>query len=414
MKAVILTYGSRGDVEPFFALANGLIRAGHDALVVGPGTFSTLASERGIAFIPLPGDPEAVAADLVQVAGHSPWKMVHVVSKLILPIGAEVYHIAREVCRGADVVVNSFLFTTGGPEIVDQLGIPSFSAQLFPIFTATGDFPGVVTPDLPLGRKYRHLTHAILEQVFWQGSRLLYRRVRRENPDFPPLSGWPLAKERQPPVPVLYAYSRHVLPRPADWPDHAHVTGYWFRDETEPHGIPEALKSFLMNGPPPVYIGFGSVIAGDPARFARIAVKALNITGQRGVLATGWGGLQAEELPEHVFAISDVPHSWLFPKMVAAVHHGGAGTTGASLRAGIPTLIVPFTSDQPFWGRRVHHLGAGPAPISPRRLNAQNLASAIREMVGDEAMRSRAARLGEAIRMEDGVGHAVSLIEAAR
>jgi sterol 3beta-glucosyltransferase len=140
-------------------------------------------------------------------------------------------------------------------------------------------------------------------------------------------------------------------------------------------------------------------------------LEALAQAGQRGLLGAGWGGLEMEKPPENVFKVEDAPYDWLFPRMAAVVHHGGAGTTGAGLRAGKPTVICPFVADQPFWGRRVAALGAGPPPIPQRRLTADNLASAIRQAVEDAVMRKRAADLGEKIQPEDGVGQAVSLIE---
>jgi UDP:flavonoid glycosyltransferase YjiC (YdhE family) len=173
------------------------------------------------------------------------------------------------------------------------------------------------------------------------------------------------------------------------------------------------LLAFLESGPAPVYIGFGSMASSDPRATAIIALEALRATGQRGVLFKGWGGLQPEDLPPDVFMIGSTPHSWLFPRMSAIVHHGGAGTTGAGLAAGVPSIVVPFFADQPFWGQRVYDLRVGPPPISRRRLTAENLSAAIRMVVDDQALRRRAADLGTRIRAEDGVGAAVQLIERA-
>jgi UDP:flavonoid glycosyltransferase YjiC (YdhE family) len=169
---------------------------------------------------------------------------------------------------------------------------------------------------------------------------------------------------------------------------------------------------FLQSGPPPVYIGFGSMAGRDPERRAEIALEALKRSGQRGVLLTGWGGLQPRDLPDDVYAVDSVPHDWLFPQMAAVVHHGGAGTTAAGLRAGTPTVIVPFFGDQPFWGRRVAELGVGPAPIPQKQLSVERLAAAIRTAAGDPAMRARAQELGRRIRQEDGVARAVEVFHA--
>jgi sterol 3beta-glucosyltransferase len=215
-------------------------------------------------------------------------------------------------------------------------------------------------------------------------------------------------------VPLLYGFSPHVVPRPADWPPNHHVTGYWFLDPDDGWQPPADLAAFLAAGPPPVYIGFGSMANRDPAEAAQIMLDALAQSGQRGVIASGWGGLTPSDLPDRVHMLSSIPHSWLFPRMAAVVHHGGAGTTAAGLRAGVPSIIVPFFGDQPFWGRRVAELGVGPVPIPRRKLTASALADAITRAVTDPAMRARAAALGEQIRAEDGIAAAAAHIEAYR
>jgi sterol 3beta-glucosyltransferase len=209
---------------------------------------------------------------------------------------------------------------------------------------------------------------------------------------------------------VLYGYSRHVLPPPADWGPDEHVTGYWFLDPEETWQPPADLAAFLAAGPPPVYIGFGSMGSRNPAASAQLALGALAASGQRGILASGWGGLRETDLPESVFMVRAVPHSWLFPQLAAVVHHGGAGTTAAGLRAGVPSLIVPFFGDQPFWGRRVAALGVGPDPLPRKRLSEDTLASAIRQAVGDAGMKVQAAAMAEKIRAEDGVVKAIDLV----
>ena len=189
------------------------------------------------------------------------------------------------------------------------------------------------------------------------------------------------------------------------------MTGYWFLDPSIEWTPPADLVDFLQSGTPPIYIGFGSMGNRKPEETTRIALKALAMTGQRGVLAAGWGGLSQTDLPETVHMISSIPHSWLFPRMAAVVHHGGAGTTAAGLRAGIPSIVVPFFGDQPFWGQRVAKLGVGPVPIPKRQLSAERLTAAINQAVQNRPMRNQAAALGEQIRAEDGIAQAVSIIQ---
>jgi len=211
--------------------------------------------------------------------------------------------------------------------------------------------------------------------------------------------------------PTLYGFSPSVLPAPSDWPLNHHVTGYWFLDESPRWQPPPALISFLESGPPPVYVGFGSMDTQDPARMTSLAVNALTISGQRGVLASGWGGLHTKSLPDTIFPFDEIPHSWLFPKMAALVHHGGMGTTAAGLRAGIPSVILPLGGDQPFWADRVQRLGVGIHSAGYFKITAERLAADITRVVSDSILRDNAIALGEKIRVEHGVEYAVKLIK---
>lgn len=222
----------------------------------------------------------------------------------------------------------------------------------------------------------------------------------------------PLRNPDGSPVTVLYPYSRHVVPVPADFPPSAHVTGYWFLPP-DPAWLPATrLVDFLAAGRPPVYIGFGSMGFGKGADERRDAVlRALDANRLRGIVATGWGGLSAGDAPsDDVLVVDAVPHDWLFDRVAAVVHHGGAGSTAAGLRAGKPTLVCPFLGDQPFWGARVHAAGAGPEPLPAKKLS-EALKERLRDLVHDEGHRRRAARLGEMIRADDGLGQGVKVVE---
>lgn len=190
--------------------------------------------------------------------------------------------------------------------------------------------------------------------------------------------------------PRLFGFSDSVISKPPDWPDWWYVTGYWHLDLIETWQPPTELKRFLAAGSPPVCIGFGSMKGDDPQALTQIALKALEQTGHRGILLTGWGGLSTADLPETVLKVNNVPHDWLFPKMTAVVHHGGSGTTAAALRAGVPSIVLPFMADQPFWGHRVAHLGVGPDPIPQNKLTAERLAEAIQTATHNQKMRDRA------------------------
>jgi sterol 3beta-glucosyltransferase len=211
-------------------------------------------------------------------------------------------------------------------------------------------------------------------------------------------------------APILDAFSEVVVPREACWGAWVHVTGYWFLDTPADWSPPQRLLQFLEAGPPPVFVGFGSMVAGEPHKVTRMVVHALHQAGQRGVIAADMLGPNPATVPDDVLAVEPLPHEWLFPRMAALVHHGGAGTTAAGLRAGCPSVLVPHFADQPFWARRVHQLGAGPRGIPRRQLSAHSLARAIRAATSDEQFRHRARALGQQIAGEDGVAHAVDAL----
>jgi sterol 3beta-glucosyltransferase len=300
--------------------------------------------------------------------------------------------------------------------------VPGVLADPMPTWVPTGAFPSFVFPELPrrlpLGEParaaYNRLTYRLLPRLTrgmygsvvarWRRETLGLRDARSGAGD--------LARADGRPVPVLLAFSPHVVPRPSDWPASVAVTGYWFLDSEPGWAPPPALSAFLAAGPPPVFVGFGSMAGRDPARAARTVLDAVARSGERAVVVTGWGGLRVDDPPAGVYVAETVPYDWLLPRVAAVVHHGGAGTLAAGLRAGKPSVVCPFVADQPFWGARVAALGVGPAPIPQRRLTAEGLAAAIRVAVTDPAMRARAERLGAAIRSEDGVAAAVAWLAA--
>jgi sterol 3beta-glucosyltransferase len=288
---------------------------------------------------------------------------------------------------------------------------PDFSALVFAVFAPTTAFPCPGFPYWRLGPFYNRLTHQLFIQLFWRGGGMAYGWLRRRDPALPRLSGWPFRRSNERPTPILYGFSPSVIPKPADWGQHVHVTGYWSLDDAPDWEPPAELARFLEAGPPPVFVGFGSVISREARELTEIVVAALSEAGQRGVLLSGWGGLGGADPSGQVCQIETAPFDWLFPRTAAVVHHGGIGTTAAGLRAGVPTVVVPFTADQPFWGRRVHLLGAGPRPIPRKRLTVQNLVEAVRLVVSDETMRGRSRALGERLSAEDGVARAIEVIE---
>jgi sterol 3beta-glucosyltransferase len=407
-RIALLTYGSRGDVEPFVALGGALKDAGADVVLAAPEVFRGFAAAYGLEFRGLAGDPKDLARQLVEHAGLSRARQIRVMARHVMGIAREVYAELREVCRGASCIVHSFLMTSSGHLLAADAGIPEVSAQLFPVFSPTTDFAAPTFPDLPLGPGYRWLTHALNSLVYWEGGRLMYARLRSQDRSLPRYPRWPFGALGR--VPILYAYSPAVLPTPASWGPRARVTGYWFLDPPAPWKPPEDLVRFLEAGPPPVFVGLGSMLGKRANRVALEAARALKALGRRSILSFPEGVLEGADLPPNAHRVVDIPHSWLFPKMAAIVHHGGAGTTGAALRAGRPSVVVPLTADQAFWGRRVSRLGAGPPPLSGARLTSASLAAAIHTALTDPSLETRARELGRQIAAEDGVGQAVAEI----
>lgn len=412
MKIALLTYGSHGDVEPFSALAWGLVQAGHQVRLAAPQYFESLINTDKIDFVGFPGNPQQLVQDLVDQAGNKWWRMVTSMSNFVLPLAVEVNRKARAACEEADLIVHSFLLTNTGYEIARELNIPDISAQTFPVFTSTGAFPAPVAPDLPLGGFYRRLTHDFVTQTFWQGSRLIWRWARRKNPQLAPLTGWPFNTRNDWQTPILYAFSPNVVPRPGDWPENVHITGYWFSNNSGDWKPDQKLVDFINAGPPPITIAFGSTSSRKMKSVNKKVQEALSLSNQRGVIV---GNSHNLENPSHIYFQTEyIPYDWLFKRSAAVIHHGGAGTTGKALKAGIPNIVLPFTSDQPFWGRRVDKLGAGPKPIPPKRLTAVHLAEAIDSAINDQLIKGRVKKIGEDIASEDGVAQAVKIIQNYR
>lgn len=417
MRIRIITVGSQGDVRPYVALGAGLRTAGHDVRIATHPGFEALVRERGLDFAPVAGDPRDSADNRQLRALHDDGRNVfrwwRTFKEVDAPLMRQRLRDCWEASRDAEAIVVSILPYLFGYAIAEKLQVPLIRAFYFPV-SPTRSYPADFVPGrVRLGERLNLATYQIQRQVLWQIARPWIAGACRDVlglktlPLFEPFGELDRRKQL-----LLYAYSAAVAPPPPDWGEWIEVTGYWFADRSADWSPSPALAAFLDDGPPPVYIGgFGSMTNRDPTELARTVARALVASGRRAVVLTGWGGLHPSELPRDIFAIDWVPFDWLFKRVAAVIHHGGAGTTAAGLRAGVPTVIVPFFLDQFFWGRRVFDLGVGPRPIPRKRLEADALASAIRIATTDSGMQGRAAALGERIRVEDGVTRAVATFE---
>lgn len=408
----IIASGSRGDVQPYVALGKGLKAAGHDVRILASDGFESLAADAGVAFGSIGPNIEAELQSDEWRATLESNNFIAILGKMRAAMNKGAAELVKRLLpqlEGSDLILGGTAIM-GTYAAVERLNIPLIQTHVFP-FTPTRAFPSPLVPNLPLGRILNAPSFHVTHQLFWQNSNASDKAIRQALGMAKGSLWGPFATLRRQQIPALYGYSRHVLPRPDDWPANHLVTGYWFLDAPDTWTPPPALTAFLAAGEAPVYIGFGSMGSRNPEEAGRIALDALAQSGQRGIIATGWGGLRPENLPDTVYLIESMPHSWLFPRMAAIVHHGGAGTTGAGLRAGVPSIIVPTMGDQPFWGKMVADLGVGTTPIPRKKLTADRLAEAIAQAISDTAMQQEAAKLGEQIQTEDGVQNAVALIE---
>ena len=411
MRITITTAGSRGDVQPYVALGLGLKEAGHEVRLATYTPFEGFVRGHGLGYHPITGDPGGIVADLIE-SGLNPVKFTRTFRRFFGSILERNLAEYGKACQDADAVVYSPVGFFG-QYIAEEMGLPAVGAAVQPLFSRTRCFPssllgrppgGFLTGG-PLGGFYNYLTYLAAEQLFWQVMRPVSGEARKKlGLDPLPFFG-PFADMNQSRSPILHGWSPSVLPEPPEWGDWLCTTGYWFLDRSgwQP---PDELIDFLDAGPAPVSVGFGSMNDADPEEITTQVLEALRRTGQRGLLLTGWGGISNTDLPDEVFKVDEIPYDWLFGRVRTAVHHGGAGTTAASLRAGVPTAVVPFFTDQAFWGWRVMILGLGPEPIPRAKLSAERLAGAILAAT-DVGIRERARLLGEEIRTEDGVGRAV-------
>ncbi|MEP7359817.1 MAG: glycosyltransferase, partial [Anaerolineales bacterium] len=359
MKILIFTLGSRGDIQPYLALAVGLQAAGHAVTLATSREFTEMIQAHGVGVHPVRFSVQAFMqqpeTQAVMKSGN-PLRMFSMMREVMSQSAAAMDDF-WEAARATDFVVQTGT-GNGGVEAASQLGLPMAMTSVLP-FSPTRAFPSFFLPlRFSLGGGYNTLTHKLMHSTLWRGMGGPATNKWRATLGLPPWRSYEhmFSSVRAAGTPWLFGYSPSVLPKPADWADYLHVTGYWFLDPPAGWQPPADLASFLESGPPPVYVGFGSMGDGQAERQTRLVLRALDISGQRGVLSIGWGGLVRLEAGPNVFFASDVPHAWLFPHMAAVVHHGGAGTTAAGLRAGVPSVITPFVGDQHAWADQVRKL----------------------------------------------------------
>jgi sterol 3beta-glucosyltransferase len=417
LKIIITSHGTRGDVQPYLALAVGLQQAGHEVTLVTSSNYTEWVHSYGVRTHPtqfslqeLMKKPEVQAI----MRSRNYFKKLKLFFGEMMAQGPQAMEAVWAAIQSADFVIQSPA-SSGALEAAELRTLPGAMAYPVP-FAPTEEFPSFFlgSARFSLGAKYNRLTHKLMHLMLWNGmSGPMTNRLRKDI-GLSKISSFAEQASRACKLGIisLYGFSELVISRPADWDDFQHITGYWFLEADAEWKPDPELVDFIQSGPPPVYLGFGSMDPGDSERFTRLLLQALEMSGQRGVILTGWAGLERITASSDIFFIDDVPHSWLFPRTKAVIHHGGAGTTGAGLRAGVPSIIAPLASDQYAWAERVVQLGVGPRTPSMNNLTSEKLAQSIITADTDTAMRARADALGRKLREENGLTRAVDLIES--
>ena len=404
-RIAIFALGSRGDVEPFLALALMLKSRGHDVVLAAPDDFRGMVGRYGIEFASI-GSTIRDMLDLPDtrkaIAGN-PLAIVKTAREQALPMIEGALDALEANGFDADVLIHHPK-VMGVSDLAEATGALVVCASPVPV-EATAEFP-ILTSSRDLGA---------LNKASWlplKGARWIYRDSLRSwrdtlglKPKWSPQDGTDAVFGAHR---TLVATSKYVLPKPRDWSPNTFVTGYWrLPPDTEWTPDPN-IVSFLEDGPPPIYIGFGSMPV--PEELSDMIAGALVYSSARAIVSAGWSGLSVKS--DYALNIGSVPHDWLFQRVAGVVHHGGAGTTAAGLRAGQPTLICPAGVDQPFWGRRVQRLGCGPEPLPMSAMERDTLAERIRATLRTARYQQTSKALGLRIQGEDGLTRSADLIEA--
>jgi len=405
VRVLICAVGSRGDVVPFTGVGTALRQAGHTVTIAAHPSYAPLVTGAGLRAHPMPGDL-GVLLDL-------PERSTPAYQAGRVPRLTELLYGAARATLEAAADADLLLVNGSAPfgyDIAEALGIPSAGLFSQPM-TPTSAFPPIV---LHSARSWGPRGNRLLGEVGLRSMIPFHRATARLRRDLglPRRSaGATAARQAREGWPILHGYSPAVLPRPADWRPGLEVVGYWWPAPV-PWEPPGRLVDFLAAGPPPVLVGFGSMAGGHGARLLPLVLAALRAAGVRGILQAGRPGLGADgpDLGPDVIAIGDAPHEWLLPRVAAVVHHAGAGTTGSTLRAGVPSVPTPVFADQPLWSKRLVELGCAPAVIPFRRLSGERLAAAVREVLQPryrDAAQAMARRLAD----EDGTRAVVELVD---
>jgi len=402
----ILCSGSRGDIQPYIALAQQLKKLAKDVRIAAGQSFESFVTGYGIECYPLSADFQTAKIDpqLLKDAQSSdnPLKMLLTFNKMkkyAVMMTDEMY----SACENSELVVYHPGCTVGY-FAAEKMGIPSILASPFPMHKTSETASVITYGRYALPNKF---TYTLIQTMLWTVSQTGVAVLWKEKFGKLPNNFTPPYERTDNRHPAMISCSNYVFPRPSDWNEHIHQYGYWFVEESGDYMPPRALDEFLNSGGKPIYIGFGSVFHDDEKEhFANLIIEALQKCGRRGIIS-GMG--EMSNLPDSIYAVENIPHTWLFPRCAAVCHHGGAGTSAAGFAAGVPSIIIPFSNDQFAWAHRAFDMGVGSYPIPKRKLTVDRLADAIR-FTASEAIKSEAAKLGKNISTENGAADCAQVI----
>ena len=416
-KIGLLTIGSRGDVQPYIALGKGLLKEGHRVTIITHGEFKEFIESHGIDFKEIAGDPTELMVLMVEHESMNVGMLREASAKFRGWID-ELLNSTWTACKllNLDILIES-PSAMAGIHISEALKIPYFRAFTMP-WTKTRAYPhAFIVPDQKRGGSYNYLTHVLFENIFWRGTSWQINNWRVKELGLEKTS---LSQLQQNKVPFLYNMSPTIFPPAIDFSEWIKVTGYWFLDENTKYTPSDKLKQFLSKAKKlnkkVVYIGFGSIVVNNARELTQAILNAVDDSDVFCILNKGWSerlepaNLDLPELFElspNVYDSGSIPHDWLFPRIDAAVHHGGSGTTGATLRAGIPSVIKPFFGDQFFYASRIEDIGAG---IALKKLNVSSLSNALKRVTTDKRIINKAQAMKKMIAKENGVASAINCI----
>ncbi|NUR14734.1 MAG: glycosyltransferase family 1 protein [Dermatophilaceae bacterium] len=420
MRVLLLGMGSRGDVQPLVALGERLRRGGYAVSLAAPADLGHVVAGSGVDFEPFSFDLEGplrdgLGRDSLRGSGRHQVREARLMRKVMAERGAALADDVTRLVDGADAVVSGALTF----DLVDSLLVGSQKPHVYAIFapvwpSAHGESVALgLLPHRrsPLNLWWSSLAGRVALDLFRPAGDLVRSRKGLPRRTFRTYSAAASG------TPTLLGASPAVVPRAGDWPPAVRQTGFWFRDTPtgDSNGVGDELEDFLGRDGPPAYVGFGSMPTPDPDAVVHGVVDVLESLGLRGIVSEGLAGLSLErlgrDLPPHVLGVGPTPHDELFPRCSVVVHHGGAGTTAAAVRAGVPQVVVPHAADQPYWGRRMADLGVAAPPIARKDLTPARLRAALVVALSPEARRA-AYLLGERVRSEDGAGDAAWLVDA--